>query len=108
MDRHRRIVIKSLIVTCASIVIGKPLVLSKVMGSNDGDDHCSETFGGACKMSPDQILSQTIDENFKKGEVIDFVLIAMILEEKGQLAAAGGYSYLISVANTYDEADFIA
>ena len=108
MDRHRRIVIKALIVTAASIVTGKPFVLDKVIGSNDGDDHFCEIYGTAGKMSPDEILSQTIDENFKKGEVIDFVLIAMILEEKGQLEAVGGYPYLISVANTYTEEDFVA
>ena len=108
MDRHRRSVIKSMIVTVASIVIGKPMVLDRVMGFNDGDDHPNETIAVAGNMTPDKILSKTIDENFKNGEVIDFILIAMILEEKGQLEAVGGYSYLISVANTYDEADFIA
>lgn len=102
MDRHRRIVIKSLIVTAASIVIGKPMVLCKVMVSNDGDDQFWKTYKKKNEISPPAIIEKTIDHLYKKDGFVDLVTLSTELLQNGQLEMIGGMENLLFIIDRYN------
>jgi hypothetical protein len=102
MDRHRRIVIKSLIVTCASIVIGKPLVLAKAMGSNDSDDQFWKTYKKKNEISPPATIEKTIDHLYIKDGFVDLVTLSTELIQDGQLKMIGGMENLLFIIDRYN------
>jgi replicative DNA helicase len=73
-----------------SLLIDKDAII-KVADIINSDDFYKDTHG---------IIFDTMKELYEKHEPIDLLSLSSRLEEKGQLEAVGGRSYLTSLANT--------
>lgn len=110
MNHNRRIAIKW-VFTSVSVMIVNPLFLRRVLGFYGDHYQSCDSFKRSNRTSnpsPEEIIKEIIKENFEQGELIDFVIIAMILEKRRLMDEVGGYPYLFSVIDSYDADDWIA
>ena len=101
MDRHRRTVIKSLIVTAWSIVIGKQALPIGFSGSCDGDGQFDKNLKKAAGPQL-QIIEKTIDDLEERDRFVDLVTLSAELRLKGKLEKMGGIESLIAVCDRYN------
>ena len=101
MDRHRRIVIKALIVAASSIVIGKKTAIGSFSTISDGDDQAVRVEKEESGIPPLEVIEITMTNLYKKDGFVDLVTLSAELRSKGKLDKIGGMEGLFGIFDRY-------